>query len=48
MQGKITIYRLLINFENIAVFKYFGTAVTNKSCSHKELRSRVNSGLSPL
>jgi hypothetical protein len=31
------------DFENVAKFKYFGTALTNKACMHEEIKSRLNS-----
>jgi hypothetical protein len=30
--------------ENVAKLKYFGTILTNRSCSYKEIKSKLNSG----
>jgi hypothetical protein len=31
-------------FENVALFKYFGTAVTNQNLFQEEIKRRLNSG----
>jgi hypothetical protein len=30
--------------ENMAMFKHTGTTITNQTCIHKEIKSRLNSG----
>jgi hypothetical protein len=32
------------SYQNVAQFKYLGTAVTNRSLIHDEIKSRLNSG----
>jgi hypothetical protein len=36
---------MLINLENVANFKYFGTTITYQHFVHEELKNRLNSGL---
>jgi hypothetical protein len=38
------IKRLNISFENVAEFKYMGTAVTNQNSIQEEIKWRLNSG----
>jgi hypothetical protein len=32
------------SFESVTKFKYLGTALTDKNCMNKEIKSRLNSG----
>jgi hypothetical protein len=44
MQGKIVTKTAYRSFENVAQFKYLGTAVTDQNLLQEEMKGRLNSG----